>query len=355
MKSKCILFIPVSSTSGIGEYMRSMIIAKALFARFPSSDIHFILNEKASYIDDCPYTVHTSKGSPTKDSNTVNRVISQLRPDIVLFDSSGRANQFKLAKNVGAKVAFISFYNKKRRRGLKINRLLYTDKHWVVQPDYCMKRLSWWQKGKLSFFNKQPPENIGPVFQSSTQKKQLEILIKFKLEGEDFFLFNAGSGGHYISGVLAIDIYYQVAKLFYQKTKVKCVVVFGCNYPKEIPIDQDIICLRSLENAEYITLLSAAIGRVICSGDTVLQCIALHKPSVASSVSPDQPARLKLCSGKGLVLAAEPTVNSLIKQSLLLEDRKNNAYDELLNNMKKEAPLNALTVILDDIVHLIND
>jgi len=355
MKSKCILFIPVSSTSGIGEYMRSMIIAQALLERSPTSDIHFILNEKASYLDDCPYKVHISKGSPTKDSNTVNRVISQLKPDIVLFDSSGRANQFKHAKNIGAKVAFISFYNKKRRRGLKVNRLLHTDKHWVVQPDYCMKSLSWWQKGKLSFFNKQPPENIGPVFQSSTKKKQLEVLTKFKLEEEDFFLFNAGSGGHYVSGVLAIDIYYEVAKLFYQKTKVKCVVVFGSNYPKEIPIDSDIICLKALDNVEYISLLSAAKGRIICSGDTILQCIALHKPSVASSVSPDQPARLKLCSDKGLVLAAEPTVNSLIKQSLLLADRKNNTYDELLNNMAKEAPLNALTVIVDDIVHLIDE
>ncbi len=316
MKSYSILFIPVSSTSGIGEYMRSMIIAKALLARCPNSNIHFILNENATYIDDCPYTVHLTKGSPTKDSETVNRVISQLGPDLVLFDSSGRANQFKHAKNVGAKVTFISFYNKKRRRGLKYNRLPYTDKHWVVQPNYCMKALSWWQNAKLSFYNKPRPENIGPVFQSCTEKKQLEVLVKFKLEGEDFFLFNAGSGGHYVADILAIDIYYQVAKYFYKKTNIKSVVVFGSNYPKEIPIDSDVICLKALDNEEYIALLNAARGRVICSGDTLLQCIALHKPSVASAVSADQPARLKLCSEKGLVLAAEPSFDSLIKQSL---------------------------------------
>ncbi len=355
MKSYRILFIPVSSTSGIGEYMRSIIIAKALLARRPSSNIHFILNEKASYVVDCPFTVHLAKGSPTKDSETVNRVISQLKPDLVVFDSSGRANQFKQAKNVGAKVTFISFYNKKRRRGLKINRLPYIDKHWVVQPDYCMKDLSWWQNAKLSFFNKLSPENIGPVFQNSTAKKLLEVLVKFKLEGDNFFLFNAGSGGHYVSDVLVIDIYYQVAKYFYKKTNIKSVVVFGSNYPKEIPIDSDVICLKELDNEEYIALLSAALGRVICSGDTLLQCIALHKPSVASAVSADQPARLKLCSEKGLVLAAEPTFDSLIKQSLLLADSEVNTYDELLSNMAQEAPLKALTLILDDIVNLLEE
>jgi len=89
MKSNCILFIPVSSPSGIGEYMRSMIIAKALLARDPSSNIHFILNEQVSYWKNCPYEVHLTKGSPTKDSKAVNRVISQLQPDLVVFDASG--------------------------------------------------------------------------------------------------------------------------------------------------------------------------------------------------------------------------------------------------------------------------
>jgi len=355
MKPQCILFIPVSSTSGIGEYMRSMIIAKALLARCPGSTIHFILNEKVSYLDNCPYEVHLTKSSPTKNSKFVNRVISQLKPDLVLFDASGRGDQFKQAKNVGAKVTFISQHKKKRSRGLKINRLLYTDKHWVVQPDYCMKALSGWQKTKLSFLKKQLPENIGPVFQTSTEKDQYDILCKLNLVGKDFFLFNAGSGGHYVSGVLATDIYYQVAQSFYQKTKVKCVVIFGSNYPKDIPIDSDVICLKALENEEYIALLSKATGRVICSGDTLLQCIALHKPSVASSVSSDQPARLKLCAEKGLVLAAEPTFDSLIRHSLLLANRKMNTYNELLSNMTKEAPLKALTVIVDDIMNLLSD
>ncbi|MCJ8296730.1 MAG: hypothetical protein MJK15_20230 [Colwellia sp.] len=333
--------------------MRSMIIAKALLARCPNSKIHFILNEKASYIKDCPYTVHLAKDTPTKDSATVNRVISKLSPDLVLFDASGRANQFKHAKSGGSKVAFISFYNKKRRRGLKINRLLYTDIHWVVQPNYCMKALSWWQRIKLSFFKRPYPENIGPVFQSCNKDKQQEVLATFDLADSEFFIFNAGSGGHYVSGELATDIYYQVAKAFYQQTKIKCVVVFGCNYPKELPIDSDVICLKALDNMEFIALLSAAKGRVICSGDTLLQCIALHKPCISTAVSPDQPARLKLCSARGLVISAEPTFQSLLQHSLLLADDKNKIYKKLYENIIKEAPLEALKVILDDIENLL--
>jgi predicted glycosyltransferase len=41
MELNRVLFIPVSSPSGIGEYVRSMIIAKALLSRWPKLEVHF--------------------------------------------------------------------------------------------------------------------------------------------------------------------------------------------------------------------------------------------------------------------------------------------------------------------------
>jgi hypothetical protein len=355
MEPNSVLFIPVSSPSGIGEYMRSMIIAKALLFRWPNINIHFILNEQVFYLNDCPYTVHTCEGSPTKHVSRVNDIIEEVSPDLIIFDASGRANNFKKAKEVGAKVAFISQHNKKRSRGLKLNRLLHTDIHWVAQPDYSIKPISYWQRAKLSLFNQKTPKNIGPVFDLSSTEDQKSLLKGYGLIKDHYFVFNAGSGGHKIADLLATDIYYRAAREFYKqsldrKIKMKCVVIFGSNYPKHLPEDNDIITLKNIENKDFITLLSNAKGCVISAGDTLLQCIALHKVCVAAPVSPDQPARLKLCHHNDLVLCATPSPDSLVQQALLILDDQMNQV--LVNNMKKQAPVKALEVIVDDIALL---
>lgn len=352
MELNCVLFIPVSSPSGIGEYMRSMIIAKALKLRWPNVDIHFILNEKAAYINDCKYTVHTCKDSPTKEVSRVNALIEDINPELVIFDASGRAEQFKKAKKNGAKVAFISQHNKKRNRGLKLNRLFNTDLHWVAQPQYCMKALSYWQRIKLGILNQTAPKNIGPVFELSHQGNPVELLNNFSLTKDHYFIFNAGSGGHHVANILAADIYYQAAIEFSQKMRninvnIKCVVLFGSNYPHEIPQNKDIVCLKNIDNKDFITLLSNAKGCIVSAGDTLLQCIALHKVCVAAPVSSDQPARLKLCQNKQLVFAAEPTVNSLVNKALLTLDDE--ACKPITRNIKCQVPAEALDVIINDI------
>jgi len=360
VKVNCVLFIPVSSPSGIGEYMRSLVIAKAMLERWPDINIHFILNDQVNYLQDCPYTVHTSNGSPTKDVKTVNLVIRQLQPDLVIFDASGRASQFKQAKSVGAKVAFISQHNKKRNRGLKLNRLLSTNVHWVVQPDYCIKVLSFWQTSKLALFNKSAPKNIGAVFESSNREYRQQILEKYKLVENNYFIVNAGSGGHIVEKQLAADIYYEAAELLYQKTNIKCVVVFGSNYPKDLPKSDNynendevgVLCLKSIDNKEFVALITAAKGCIISAGDTLLQAIALHKPCIAAPISQDQPARLKVCANKGLVLPAKPSSLSLVGQALKLI--KNNDVEQIIiSAMSAQAPVKALEIIMQDIENLL--
>jgi len=355
MEPNSVLFIPVSSPSGIGEYMRSMIIAKALLFRWPNINMHFILNEQVFYLNDCPYTVHTCKGSPTKHASRVNDIIGEVTPDLIIFDASGRAKNFKKAKEVGAKVAFISQHNKKRSRGLKLNRLLHTDIHWVAQPDYSIKPISYWQRAKLALFNKKTPKNIGPVFELISTEDQESLLRGYGLIKDHYFVFNAGSGGHKIADSFAADIYYQAAKAFYQQSlardiKMKFIVIFGSNYPNNLPEDKDIITLKNIENKDFITLLSNAKGCVVSAGDTLLQCIALHKICVAAPVSPDQPARLKLCHHNNLVLCAASTPDSLVQQALLIFDDEMSQM--LVNNMEKQAPVKALEVIVDDIALL---
>ncbi len=350
MELSRVLFIPVSSPSGIGEYMRSMIIAKALLSRWPALEVHFVLNEQVSYFNDCPYHVHSCKYSPTKDTAKVNQILEQVNADLVIFDASGRAKQFQKAKKLGAKVAFISQHNKKRARGLKLNRLLHTDIHWVVQPDFCMKPLSLMQRSKLFLFKKSSPNNIGPVFEMSSDEYQKKIRQQYDLNEKQYFIFNAGSGGHVVGDKLVTDIYYQAAKALYQKTKQKCLVVFGNNYPKSLPSDDDVVCIKNIDNKDFVALLAGAQICIISAGDTLLQCIALGNICVAAPVSPDQPARLKLCQSHEQVLPAQPTVDSLLCQTMKsLEIAKDN---KSVNS--KTDKVHALDIVIDDIALLFN-
>ena len=354
MELNCVLFIPVSSPSGIGEYMRSIIIAKAMKIRWPNINIHFILNDQVAYFNDCPYTVHACKDSPTKDVTSVNNVIMKLRPDLVIFDASGRAKQFKKAKTVGAKVAFISQHEKKRARGLKLNRLLYTDIHWVVQPEFCMKPLSFLQLSKLKVFNKSLPVNIGTVFTPPSANCQKSILSQLNLKNEVFFLFTSGSGGTFVGNELAADIFYQAACELYQQTKIKCVVVFGSSYPNVFDNSCDgVLCLKSIDNENFISLINSAHACVVGAGDTLLQCITLNKPCIAGALSRDQKERLSLCVSKNLVLAADLTASSISKQALFLVDDDNKERLRILKSMKKEPKDNALNLIISDLNRVI--
>ena len=324
-KPPVILFIPVSSPSGIGEYARSLIIADKIKQTYSNADIHFILNKFVSYFSDCPYPAHPCSGSATKDVKSVNTAISQLKPDLVIFDASGRAKQIKHAKSTGAKVAFISQHKKKRNRGLKLNRLFNIDIHWVAQPSFCIPPLSFWQRSKLALFNKKAPQPIGPVYADILEEEVTKELEKQGLNNEEYFIFNAGSGGHKCGEIYSIDILYEAACLFAEKTGTKCVVVFGANYPKALfkqkfnqDIDDLVVCLPSLSHRSFLCLLMAAKGRVISAGDTLLQCIDMEKPCIAVAVSKDQPNRLAQCQQLNLVLAADLTVNSLYQQAFII-------------------------------------
>ena len=90
MNKKVILFIPVSAPGGIGEYIRSVIIAEHISKKWPDSDIHFIINQNSLYINNCPFNTHLSRQSATKDTPKVKQVIDDIKPDLVIFDCAGR-------------------------------------------------------------------------------------------------------------------------------------------------------------------------------------------------------------------------------------------------------------------------
>ena len=341
------LFIPVSSAEGIGEYMRSMIIADEVKRLWPSAEIKFILSQQAPYAAQCPYPAVLLEDTPTKQVKAVNQIMSDYLPDIVLFDASGRKSQLVHAHKLGAKVIFLSQHKRKRSRGMKIGRALVTDCHWVVQPEFVIGPISWLDRLKLKLINKPAPLNIGPVFTQPDESTQAALLAQYQLTQNEFVLFNAGSGGHKVNGELAADIFAQAAHESYKASGIRSVMVFGPNYPKSLPNLAGIILITQLDNQQFINLLAASMAAVLGGGDTLLQAIALHKAILAVPISKDQSNRIAACKLKQLVMActAESSEIQDAVKALIKKVENNDGYELQC----KASDLNGLNVAIREI------
>jgi spore coat polysaccharide biosynthesis predicted glycosyltransferase SpsG len=362
VKNPVVLFIPVSSTSGIGEYSRSLVIAEELNQQYPNINIHFLLNKHAKCSQSCPFETHLSEGSATKDSVKVESVIDSISPDLVIFDCSGRARHFKYAKKSGAKVIFISQHEKKRARGLGLARLRNSDKQWVAQTLDSIGPLSWVQKLKLQLLGQPEPRIIGPVFKLPNKEKLNEFLESYQLKKNEFLVFNAGSGGHLVKDELASEIFFETANEICHSLEVKCVVVFGANYPKKLPVNflgeqekvpvSKLICIQEIDNHLFIGLLASSIGAVLSGGDTFLQAIELKVNCVVTAVSKDQPKRIEAYSHNNQVFPTECGKSSLISATKALLSSLNSKM-KTNNNLEPLHECHALTVALADIKSLL--
>ncbi|MCL1049764.1 hypothetical protein L2755_09045 [Shewanella abyssi] len=299
------LFIPVSSAEGVGEYMRSLIVANEVKRRWPEADIQFILSRQAPYSSTCPYPVALLDDTPTKNIKAVNDFISFYQPEFVIFDASGRRSQLVHANKLGAKVIFISQHKRKRSRGMKVLRARVTDSHWVVQPEFVIGDISWFDKLKLKFITKSEPTVIGPIFVNPSVNRQAEQLAHYGLTRGGFILLNAGSGGHQNGNGYVVEEFARAAVNIYQATQIPCVMVYGPSYPGDIPLVEGVTTIKMLNHEALIDLLDAAKVAILSGGDTLLQAIALKKMTLSVAVAKDQNHRVKVCKESGLTISSE--------------------------------------------------
>lgn len=305
-----ILMIPVSSPQGIGEYMRSLIIAEALQQQWPGLDIQFVLNKHAPVASSCPFPVHLLNKSATKEKAAVNDLLLQLQPDLVIFDCSGRASQARQAKKLGAKVVFISQHKKKRAKGFALGRLPALDAHWITQFKFVDGDLTALEKFKLRLFKKSAPLFTGPIF----SKPQPELPAAFAdLSGKAFSVWAAGGGGHQVDGKSATEQFYLAAQQL-ASAEQPAVLVSGTNFNAQLPATDYVRVVKALPNAELMTLLQQASLVVSGGGDMMGQAIVLGKNTVAVPVAKDQPDRVLACAAEGLIYPATLATTDIVAQ-----------------------------------------
>jgi len=254
--------------------------------------------ETAPFVDDVPLPIFRTTRSPTKVPYEVDDILEEFRPDVAIFDCSGRQSSLRLATGLGARTVFISNHRQKRRRGFRISRLRYTDDHWILQPGFIFGGLTAVERLKLHLLSKREPVLLGPVFPKA--------VLPAYAPDQPFFLCCPGGGGNKIQGRQSGAVFAEAAREVAAALDIRGVVVTGGNFTGELPASSQLQVYRSLPGDELAGLLSAAEFAMIGGGDLLSQAIANRVPSVSASSAPDQPGRISAFERNGLCISAKP-------------------------------------------------
>ncbi|MCA6074593.1 hypothetical protein [Fulvivirga sedimenti] len=300
---KRILFIPASGPKGSGEYIRSLNIANHINSRFPSAHIQFLLSRQSPASETCPYSAVMLPDTPTFCTTEVKQAIADYKPDLVIFDATGRSSQLRLAKKSGARTVFIAQNSAILNRALGLLRLGFTDEIWIVQPEYVLP-LSGWNALKARLFH-QTVVHTGPVFPVINPEKKREILDNFTVLKEKYILCNPGGGGHEISGVPAVKLFEDAAKRIHRQSGLPVVFVYGQNYTGELLDQEGITGISKLSPEAFHVAISQSTAFLSGGGGAVFQAMAEDIPCVAVALSADQEERIRKAMRKKNILTCK--------------------------------------------------
>lgn len=364
-----VLFIPVSSSKGAGEYMRSCAIAERFRKAYHDIDIRFVLSKEAVYAASCPYVTYLTPSSPTKNTELVNTFIESYQADVVIFDASGRVNQLKACQQLGGKTISISQHPRKLAKAMSWRRLRFTDRLWVAQADFALPPLSWWSKLKLSSLKKHSPLIIGPIFPPSDEQTSIELMEQHGLNPNRYIVINAGGGGHrvnmngslvYASEVFA-DAALRIKEALQPKNDLKIVLIYGPNFPYDVDSIQNtegVIHISALDPAMFASILKNAHSAILGGGSTLLQAISYGLKLVAVPISKDQNARINACLKFETVEKSVLSAKSITDCYLLALEKctSDTGKNSDKNDHNKTALLkNGLDMALEDFKHMIKE
>jgi hypothetical protein len=293
-----ILFAPVTGPKGVGEYRRSLFLAQGLRARHPGWEIRLIVAEDAPYVDDVPVPIFRTQRSPTLVPDEVEAILRDFRPDVVVFDCSGRQSSLRTAHALGARTVFVSNHAWKRWKGFRVSRLRYTDEHWILPPRFIAGDLTRWERLKLRWLGKPAPIFLGPVFPEPVRSRATP--------NQPFFLCCPGGGGNEVNGSQSGSVFADAARTINEATGIRGVLVTGETFTGELVSHPGLTVHRALDGAELSGLLSDAQFAVIGGGDLLSQTAGSGVAAVSAPVAPDQHRRIRTYARAGLCIRAEP-------------------------------------------------
>jgi hypothetical protein len=288
-----VLFVPVSGPVGSGEYQRCLMLARGLAAR-GASRISFVVADAAPYADRVPFPVTRVPGSTTRASAEVIAAIRDSKPAVVVFDSGGRAAQWRAARDCGARVAYVSSRASSYARALRWRRLALLDLHWHVAPADLAPVGGAWERFKRRLLPRAHLFRSDAWFEPPGPRPP----------GVDppYVLLVAGGGAQRTALGDADDLFAAAA------ARIGAAGFTAVQVGRPRDPAPGTVALPPLPNAILAALVRDATVVVCGAGSLLVQALALGAPAIACALQAEQQSRLAWGAARGAVdaVAADP-------------------------------------------------
>jgi glycosyltransferase involved in cell wall biosynthesis len=316
----------------MGEYARSLAIARAASRRWPGASIHFALSREAPYAADAPFPTTLLASSPTFHSTAVIGLLENWRPDVVIFDNAGRTVQLRAARRLGARVVFISARARQRRKAFRSRWMRLLDEHWIAYPEFIAGRLRLFERLKLKMLQNRPVVRYLDVILSRADPALYgAMLSRIGCSAETFVLVVPGGGTGHPGAADAVGRFLAAARELAARGVATVYVGPGDAAPSGVgEIDSHAEPnwhrLGPLPQAELAELMGAARLIVANGGSTLLQAIACGKACIAVPIAKDQAERIRRCVAARVAVAAPLDADRIVQAAeRLLHDEPQRA------------------------------
>jgi len=319
-----LLFIPVSAQQGAGEYARATAIALAVSQRLPRAEIHFVLNRLAPYASSVLFSTTWLPSSATFHPHRVAALIRDYRPSLVIFDNAGRTAQLKAAREVGARVVFVSSRARQRRKAFRLRWMRLIDEHWIAYPQFVAGPLSGFERLKLRLPHAPVVRFMDTVMPEIGPNESESVVRRYGLQKDRYVLVVPGGGTGHPGAENAPQVMAEAAARL--ATQGLQTFLVGGEAPVRAPANLLGHAPR-LPMAELTALMRQARVVVTNGGDTLLQALACAKACVAAAIAADQVRRIARCEAAGLVVSSSLDARSLERAALsLMSDERRRTH-----------------------------
>lgn len=293
MNRSTILFLPVSSPVGIGEFQRCVLLAHGLTVARPDARIVFGLSVQAGVPDGFPFEVEWLPRSPTLSTPQVIALLRRERPSVVFYDNAGRSAQFEEARRLGARVLFLASFPAARRRGFGLRRMASTNELWLVD---AVRPITWSERLAMRFFPQVRIRTLDAVFAPPDQEAAAALLRARGVEGP-FMLLVATRARTWFA-----ELAHEVA------CRGPLPVVFGGG---DDGITHPSLTTLGLLPHEVLMGLVARSELVVCgTGSMAEEAACFARPLVVVPVTREWRKRAKLLERRGAVVRARCDLES---------------------------------------------
>lgn len=235
----------------------------------------------------------------------------------MIFDNAGRTAQLRAAREVGARVAFISARRRQRAKAFRWSWMRLIDEHWIAYPEFTVGAPSAVETFKLRWLGRPRLRYLDVIFSAPDAAARAALAAKCAWEAGSYVLVVPGGGtGHPRAGDAMARFHAAARRLSAQGNRVIFVGPTGGDAGSDA-----LIVHRSLPQAELALLMQGAVLVIANGGSTLLQAIACGAPCLAIPIAADQPERIRRCVSAGVAVEAPLDTDAIaVAAAALLTD-----------------------------------